>query len=125
MEFANDQLKTIATEVVKQHQNISELNSRERIKLMQIIFCSVDDIKGFMWIPMNLKLEYCNVLLKDNICQYSEKQSRTNPKVRVLLGFSPPRFVLFNFFTLHIGTSLIAQGHTPGGNYLLYACEFL
>ncbi|KAA0066604.1 retrotransposon protein [Cucumis melo var. makuwa] len=79
MEFGNDQLKTIANwpkekrvtevelraEVVKQLQNILELPSRDRAKLMQILFHSVEAIEGFLSIPIELKLEYCNILLQN------------------------------------------------------------
>ena len=81
IESANDQLKAIAywpkqkratevelrAKVVKQLQDIPALRSRWRVKLMQIIFCSVDGIEGFLLCPTKLKLEYCNVLLEDNI----------------------------------------------------------
>ncbi|KAE8646815.1 hypothetical protein Csa_005367, partial [Cucumis sativus] len=80
MEVRNDQLKAIANwskekratevelhvEVVKQLQDISELRTRDRVKLMQIIFHMVDDIEGFLSCPTKLKLEYCRVLLEDN-----------------------------------------------------------
>ncbi|TYK26031.1 putative nuclease HARBI1 [Cucumis melo var. makuwa] len=62
MELGNDQLKAIANwpkekraieielhaEVVKQLQDIPELQSRDRAKLMQIIFRSVEVIEGFL-----------------------------------------------------------------------------
>ncbi|KAA0065769.1 putative nuclease HARBI1 [Cucumis melo var. makuwa] len=81
MEFENDQLKAIAdwlkekraTEVelhagvVKQLQDIPKLRSRDRAKLMQILFRSVEGIDGFLSIPTKLKLEYCNVLLENNV----------------------------------------------------------
>ncbi|KAL0560649.1 hypothetical protein IC582_001058 [Cucumis melo] len=81
MEFRNDQLKAIvdwskekrATEVelhakvVKQLQDIPELRSQDRTKLIQILFRSVEGIEGFLSIPTELKLEYCNVLLENNV----------------------------------------------------------
>ncbi|KAL0557102.1 hypothetical protein IC582_005620 [Cucumis melo] len=80
-EFGNDQLKTITdwpkekratevelrTEVVKQLQDIPQLRSRDRAKLMQILFRSVEAIEGFLSIPTKLKLEYCNILLENNV----------------------------------------------------------
>ncbi|KAA0063430.1 putative nuclease HARBI1 [Cucumis melo var. makuwa] len=81
MEFGNDQLKAIANwpkekratevelcvEVVKQLQDIPELQSQDRAKLMQILFRSVETIEGFLSIPLELKLEYCNILLQNNV----------------------------------------------------------
>ncbi|KAA0059863.1 retrotransposon protein [Cucumis melo var. makuwa] len=80
MEFVNDELKTITewpkeqrqaedkygVQYVKQLQDIPELNSRDRVRLMQIIMHSVLDMKAFLRIPIELKLEYCTVLLEDN-----------------------------------------------------------
>uniref|UniRef100_A0A9I9DLI9 DUF8040 domain-containing protein n=1 Tax=Cucumis melo TaxID=3656 RepID=A0A9I9DLI9_CUCME len=79
IEFGNDQLKAIANwpkekratevelraEVMKQLQDIPELQSRDRAKLIQILFRSVEAIEGFLSIPTERKLEYCNILLQN------------------------------------------------------------
>ncbi|KAL0536228.1 hypothetical protein IC582_025170 [Cucumis melo] len=81
MEFGNEQLKAIAdwpkekraigvemrAQVVKQLQDIPELRSQDRAKLMQILFRSLEVIEGFLSIPTKLKLEYCNILLQNNV----------------------------------------------------------
>ncbi|KAL4028509.1 hypothetical protein IC575_011706 [Cucumis melo] len=79
MEFGNEQLKAIAdwpkeksamevemrAQVVKQLQDIPKLRSQDRAKLMQILFRSLEAIEGFLSIPTELKLEYCNILLQN------------------------------------------------------------
>ncbi|KAL0534479.1 hypothetical protein IC582_028770 [Cucumis melo] len=79
MKFGNDQLKAIAdwlkekramkvelrALVVKQLQDIPKLQNRDRPKIIQILFHSVEGIEGFLSIPTELKLEYCNVLLEN------------------------------------------------------------
>uniref|UniRef100_A0A9I9EFB9 Uncharacterized protein n=1 Tax=Cucumis melo TaxID=3656 RepID=A0A9I9EFB9_CUCME len=81
MEFGNEQLKAIAdwpkekhtmeiemrAQVVKQLQDIPELRSQYRTKLKQILFRSLEAIEGFLSIPTELKLEYCNILLQNNV----------------------------------------------------------
>lgn len=80
MEFVNNQLKVIVewskeqrqakdeydAKCVKQLQDISELTSRDRVRLMWIVMRSVQGMKSFLRIPSELKLEYCTVLLEDN-----------------------------------------------------------
>ncbi|XP_038880512.1 ER membrane protein complex subunit 6 [Benincasa hispida] len=94
MNFVKDQLKVIAewpkekrateielcAKVVSQLQDIPELHNRKRVELIQIIFCSVQDTKSFSSIPIALKLDYCNLLLQENI--------QINTAAEVYAGYS-------------------------------------
>ncbi|KAA0039263.1 retrotransposon protein [Cucumis melo var. makuwa] len=80
MEYANNQLKVIAeepnlqrqderssrAEVVRQLQEVPELSTRDRVRLMWKIMRNIDDMKAFLEVPNKLKLDYCMGILKDN-----------------------------------------------------------
>lgn len=81
MEYANDKLQAIVewpnvhrqakdashVEVVKQLQGILELSICDRVvRLMQIIMRNVHNMKAFLEILDELKLDQCTTILEDN-----------------------------------------------------------
>uniref|UniRef100_A0A9I9DDJ0 Retrotransposon protein n=1 Tax=Cucumis melo TaxID=3656 RepID=A0A9I9DDJ0_CUCME len=80
MEHSNDRLKAIVewsnvqrqdastrlVEVVRQLQRILELSRYDRVCSMQILMCNVDDMKAFLDILDELKLDYCTIIFQDN-----------------------------------------------------------
>ncbi|CAK9317574.1 unnamed protein product [Citrullus colocynthis] len=54
----------LRAEVVSQLQDSPELYNQQSVKLMNIVFHSVQDTKSFLSIPTPLKLEYCRSSFK-------------------------------------------------------------
>ncbi|XP_038899283.1 uncharacterized protein LOC120086622 [Benincasa hispida] len=81
MDFANDQLKSIAEWSKKQHatevelrakvvnklNDIPKLQTQQKMKFMNIIFRNVHNTESFLSIPADMKLEYCELLLLNHV----------------------------------------------------------
>ncbi|KAA0065601.1 retrotransposon protein [Cucumis melo var. makuwa] len=80
IEYTNGQLKAIAkrsnvqrqaddasrAEVMSQLQGIPKLSTRDRVRLLWIIMHNVHNMRAFLEVPDELKLDYCTTMLEDN-----------------------------------------------------------